>query len=891
MLSRNHLYFTLFCLSLPFSFTLKAQTGLDKHDPANKAIAFLKKEKTENQQMVDSAVALTPAFFLHDSLDRALTKPLQPLDKFNLAGEDLSYLDLSGMDLSRADLRYTTMIKTNLSGTNLEGSNLTGAIMEGANLSGANLQNTTLTHTFGTNIKAEKTDFTNAKFKEAYWPYAEFDKAVFYGTLMHKANFNGAIFQDLKLTNAFMDSSIFWGTSFVKVHFERTRVYRSKFIGSSFMACYLDNSKFNEAYFHENLLAQNAAFLNQFNSCFYGLNPVSVYDLNLLSGDWLEEITKLSMGFTSVEGITIHYPKPESIQFDHEEIEKLYRYGLVKYLIATINSIRYWSIIADLNNIVKQMQAISHNLTSQRFDGLTFWVDQNGTITTYKGHPVDVARRIMKEELKMRLIKPQEAPGPQPTHTNTGSGTGNGNGSQTDLDDLYDEQSTRLIGDLGYNGWACVAINCFSRRFESDVFNDVGPLTDVFNVDYFIEAAELIAQNQDEIIMAARNRELDLNTSSLFRARETHNNTINHAIGAVDFSLRGEGLIDDPAEKRRLSEELSDELGTSHLVILEELYWVEKGMTIHQASDALRREGRNNYENNRPGNPPPTLPSYSAEVPGNSATIIQINSYYLNGEFVRSEWGKPWASAQHIHVQLENPEVFLPEWARKTLNDRWEFFRDRKTNEFDEDTRQKLAPFYPKRLYTPRVTVEDNPWEEYEDNYFYQLFDSLIKTDPIPDEAALYKMVKSRLDTSLRIKINENEIFIGEQLLSDSVHLTHTDSLIGPYITQYNGVRYPFQRLSAIFNYKTELLSEFSVGFYLPFAEKGREIPFSAHLIINGIDFTRSKDILGDLRKAGFVLEDPDAYYPTYNLETQRVYVYAEYDEDYGTIGFSFGYH
>ena len=134
-------------------------------------------------------------------------------------------------------------------------------------------------------------------------------------------------------------------------------------------------------------------------------------------------------------------------------------------------------------------------------------------------------------------------------------------------------------------------------------------------------------------------------------------NSENHRRGALDFSTKEMS----PDERRAQAATWSSKLGRDDLVLVEELYWVEQGAIVPNASRETLVRSRTIDE--MPALP--TDPPQVVDTAPKNATVVQINTSYRQGRLLRRSIGPAKATATHTHVQpgpktIDPPLDLLP---------------------------------------------------------------------------------------------------------------------------------------------------------------------------------------------------------------------------------------
>ncbi len=663
----------------------KKQNTLANGDPAREIIELLEKKKLEIGSEIDSMVKRNPTIFLglKDSI-QIQTQAIKLSNK-RLVGEDLSYLDLRGLDLSGADLRYASLVSTDLTGANLEGANFQGAIMEGAILDSANAIGANFIHTLGTNITARNVDFTNAQLQTAYWPHSFFENTKFINSAVSNMNFNGAYFNRTLFQSSELSNNSFWGSTFEECAWDNTRTCENNFRATTIFNSGWLGSNFENNEFQKYLMVDNVAS-----------NTLLQY--NKYGGD----IRPFVYGFIRTKnGILTNSFNSERLEITNMNTSQLMKAYADHYQDIKIKSYYYWNIAAEIIKLESYFLELEKARIRNpiRYDSfISAFMDSDGNVSIHDNHPSEVVWNQFYSDLREHFITEnlkRENNTKLPDFSPSDDTQSDSNQAPSNVP-LPSNSSN--IPTMGSFEWANVAYLSFSKRFDPKIFSGIDDVRNLLDTKNYVDAIEKISRNQDVILKAAHDASLDLNPTSFFRARRTNNAKINHVIGSVDFSLRGINRIDNPTEKRKLSAKLSEQLGESHLVILEELIWVEEGKSIHSASDAIRFQSRNRFNEIVPKYKPPLdIEHYNGELP-KQINVVQLNTYFINGVRVGAKWGKPWASAQHIHVSIKNPEQYLPNWAKNLLNERWKFYSDDVQSDMDKILKQKIQPYFPDEL-------------------------------------------------------------------------------------------------------------------------------------------------------------------------------------------------
>jgi len=860
--------------------TISVEAQLNKLDPLTKASDFLEKERKETRALIDSMVNNTPSYFLVDSIIPVTANEIKNLQLQDLVGADLSYKNLSNIDLSGKDLRFASFIGANLSGAKFDNSNLEGAILEGANLSNASFKSADLSNTFATGAIAKNIVLDSATIREAYWPYVLFENGSLFKTNIIKANFSGAEFTNTRLTDVKIDSCIFWGSAFIETVIRDSKVNQSNFTASIFDKTYFNKSQFFKCTFKDLLHNENIALETKITNCYFGKQYSDIYNLNLASRHWIDELIKFSMGFTKVDGYTIYYPKTNSILFDNKSVQEIYYVSLLNHLKSIATSIRYWDIVNSLVKILNDFKSLSEALrrsNSWKDRMLTVYANYKGDFVPFQGNIED----LVKEGLKQSIIKRNRA-------------ARRGTPEESEPEDLEEifadnpltfEKYNNIEAAFGGNLINAIKYEAFSRSFEPEIFNNGTPLVQTLNTEYFFEAIELVNDRQNIIINAMLSIGEELDISSFYRAQSRRSPRINHAIGSIDLSLRKTGLIDNPERKRQISEDLSKELGSEYLVILEEFYDIDAETTVHTATSEQRSNGRTNFNTYRPSENPPRNPSYSSEFPSSSDhRIIQINTYYRDGVFIRNTWGKPNASAQHIHIQGNKPEKNLPAWLRKSLNKRWLYQHNNILKSFNDSIPKSISSFYPRILYSEEKKQNNDPIDS-----------NLTRRD-------LLDHIKENIDTSVVISIKDSVLFINNTKIHKQITVDEINEILGASIKHNSVYSYLYQGINIWYN-ENRTIDTIEFQFTDPGIEN-YSLKYPGLFLFNQINLTSSSNIPEKLLTLGLTPLPPqniinydgtiggvlDEHISKYRLQLNGMSFYIEYDNEqkYTSVSISF---
>lgn len=692
-------------------------------DPSNIANKFRSDRLKSTTLAIEAMNSSTPIFFAAEE------KTLEVVDVDQVAdslkdGDDLSYRDLRNINLSGKSLTDINFLGSDLRGANFDGATLKDVVLSGADISSASFVSAKFLGTYGEFITSIGSDFTGAEFKGGYWPYAKIHFARLIDVQLDDVVMNGATFHQTAVSNARFEAVNFWGAFFEKSVFNETKFVRSQFIGVIHEGNTFKDVSFLRSIMRNQFMANNNARALSFDRMVFGPLHSNSYELNYVSKEWIDEVAMLSLGFTYREGSTLKTTSLGDITFDSDTAGDFYQEMFIRNFINTILSYRYWETINNLAAVQREATSASKKLRSINLAGVdaTAILSFNFVSPGFSFHTGSIREHLdstygLKANEGSNARTQRSATEPQREQT------------PTDYYDIvgYDD----LLFTLSPHLAACVALYCqngrwnnteFWRRLINTDFSKVKVL-EILNAANYQEAATLLKERYNGILNFIKASEVgELKINSFYRGYGSR-----HPFGAMDFAFvlrQGDGTeIDfssDVSKKRTVAKEISKSAGKSHLVILEEQYWVEEGVTVPRGTQAARDRGElaldrfRKREKLRNGNTRTTLlkpiisnPEYRNSIPGDDQTVIAMHTYFLNGRRLEGGTWTKSVGSEHMHIQ-QRPREGLPYWARRFLNPEHKRFKANNYDLLPRRLQRRTRQFFVDSLLTKKEERELN---------------------------------------------------------------------------------------------------------------------------------------------------------------------------------------
>jgi len=560
----------------------------------------------------------------------------------DFSGSNLRYAELQGTVLVGANLRYADLRGADLSDADLSYADLTGAILIGANLTGATLDHSNfdkaqLSFSMMKNITGGKANFShavliNADLTEATISHSDFSESDLSFAIVKDAelldcNFGHASFRQAIFSETNLNDSTFDTTDFSKAVIHNTIAEYGNFRSSDFSATnilgfFVPGGDFSDT--------KGLSFEMVYNGFYYGFPPDmegGPFGKPYKEGGAIWHVTGGSRhpGRNNLPGVV---GIPEIVQRTNQAIHELLLSAFAEAVADTT-----LETLAQVNEII------------------------NRRVSSYISGKVDYALRQAIENVE-NMADSADSDG-------TGSlGRRIASADPVILRERWPE--TQLF----FNSRPLIPDN-YNSKYNDSVWFYRGAssgYSDVFRLREYLQYRVDVKARQSNIIETYK-KVFKIEPMAAFGYRLSSKA---HMRGALD--LRSKHL--SGANRFNQAVELSKAFSQSipHRVIVEELYWVEKKKYVRNVPTLILERNRTRKNDvvvsltERPG-------ATTDEIPGNDATIIQINTVINNGVVVNYTHAdgqirdfqivlKPRASATHTHVQPQ-PPLPLPDDIRR----------------------------------------------------------------------------------------------------------------------------------------------------------------------------------------------------------------------------------
>lgn len=565
------------------------------------------------------------------------------IDLHDFVGGYLPYTVFENIEIRNCDLRkcnFTACVFRNVEFVNVD---LSDSIMEGAFFEDVLFKGVNFSNSMAGLTQFSRCKFDNSILKNCYWPYSTFREAGLVNTSLLNTCLDLGLWDKTRFQECQINSSSFAGVKLGRLSWLKSNLNGNIFHASTFLDCRFSETSLTENIFKGNFYLDNQAARSLFRG-------------NVLETNGIDEKEMFAVGFTrwisaghrsAIPGITAMVDDPPvgfygmetdlaAELFDHVEkyvttiLATLMYSATVAVLLSAVNSVA--NAITEFGRQVRSSVASSNLNFGAQLSSDSIARIQWSHSGEFRGLTISSIQAFVATALA----------GAMQNHASIG---------RNPASDMVD--STELVNTLrvtfSEQDWGLLHMSAVHRLFnnytiDSTVRQVMMRQTDTNN---FVAAAHAVFRNQSRILNAADGILPKLTPTSTYRV-----NSMAHIRGAVDFSLKG---FESEQEMFTVAEKLTKKTAKSDLAVVERLYWVEEGVTVHSVNQSTLNNARGrNFR--PPQSPPPSNIAHSDRTPDDGATVIQINTLFVNGaQSGSSRWSKPHASATHIHVQPRKP--------------------------------------------------------------------------------------------------------------------------------------------------------------------------------------------------------------------------------------------